>query len=280
MKKVLTIAGSDSSGGAGIQADLKTFAARGVYGMSALTAITAQNTLGVQGVFELPAEFVGQQIDTVMNDSGADAWKTGMLANADIIHVVAERARRYGVERLVVDPVMVAKSGDPLLQPAAQVALIQELLPLAYVVTPNHHEAQALTGLAIHTVEDMRRAAAAIRAFGARYVVVKGGHLPAASDAVDVLYDGQQFVEFRAPRVDTANTHGTGCTFASAIAAELAKGDTVIEAVRRAKAYLTAALQAAATLRIGKGHGPLDHLLGQTVDEPKSQWPIVGLSLA
>lgn len=280
MKKVLTIAGSDSSGGAGIQADLKTFAARGVYGMSALTAITAQNTLGVQGVFELPAEFVGQQIDSVMNDSGADAWKTGMLANADIIHVVAERARRYGVERLVVDPVMVAKSGDPLLQPAAQVALIQELLPLAYVVTPNHHEAQALTGLAIHTVEDMRRAAAAIRAFGARYVVVKGGHLPAASDAVDVLYDGQQFVEFRAPRVDTANTHGTGCTFASAIAAELAKGDTVIEAVRRAKAYLTAALQAAATLRIGKGHGPLDHLLGQTVDEPKSQWPIVGLSLA
>lgn len=280
MKKVLTIAGSDSSGGAGIQADLKTFAARGVYGMSALTAITAQNTLGVQGVFELPAEFVGQQIDSVMNDSAADAWKTGMLANADIIHVVAERARRYGVERLVVDPVMVAKSGDPLLQPAAQVALIQELLPLAYVVTPNHHEAQALTGLAIHTVEDMRRAAAAIRAFGARYVVVKGGHLPAASDAVDVLYDGQQFVEFRAPRVDTANTHGTGCTFASAIAAELAKGDTVIEAVRRAKAYLTAALQAAATLRIGKGHGPLDHLLGQTVDEPKSQWPIVGLSLA
>lgn len=270
MKKVLTIAGSDSGGGAGIQADLKTFAARGVYGMSALTAITAQNTLGVQGVFELPAEFVGQQIDSVMNDIGADAWKTGMLANAEIIHVVAERARRYGVERLVVDPVMVAKSGDPLLRPAAQTALIQELLPLAYVVTPNHHEARALTGLAIHTVEDMRRAAAAIRAFGARYVVVKGGHLPAANDAVDVLYDGEQFVEFCAPRLNTANTHGTGCTFASAIAAELAKGYAVIEAVRHAKAYLTAALQAAATLHIGQGHGPLDHLLGQTIGEPKS----------
>lgn len=266
MKRVLTIAGSDSGGGAGIQADLKTLAARGVYGMSALTAITAQNTIGVQGVFELPAEFVGQQIDSVMDDIGADAWKTGMLANAEIIHVVAERARRYGIERLVIDPVMVAKGGDPLLRPEAQTALIQDLIPLAYVVTPNHHEAQALTGLTIRTVEDMRQAAVAIHALGARYVVVKGGHLPDTSDAVDVLYDGQRFIEFRAARVDTANTHGTGCTFASAIAAELAKGHNIIEAVRLAKTYLTAALQAAVTLRIGRGHGPLNHWLGQEVE--------------
>ncbi|MCS7221113.1 MAG: bifunctional hydroxymethylpyrimidine kinase/phosphomethylpyrimidine kinase [Anaerolineae bacterium] len=266
LPRCLTIAGSDSGGGAGIQADLKTFAARGVYGMSALTAITAQNTVGVQGVFELPAEFVGQQIDSIMDDIGADAWKTGMLANAEIIHVVSDRARRYGIERLIVDPVMVAKGGDPLLRPEAQTALVQELIPLAYVVTPNHHEAQALTGLAIHTIEDMRQAAVAIHALGARHVVVKGGHLLKASDAVDVLYDGRQFIEFRAARVDTKNTHGTGCTFASAIAAELAKGRDIVDAIRIAKAYLTATLQAAAALQIGRGHGPLNHWLGQEVE--------------
>ncbi len=262
MKKVLTIAGSDSGGGAGIQADLKAFAARGVYGMSALTAITAQNTVGVQGVFELPADFVAQQIDSVMEDIGADAWKTGMLSNAEIIQVVADRARHYQVERLVVDPVMVAKSGDPLLRPEAREALIEALLPLAYVITPNHHEAQVLTGLEIRTVEDMRRAAVAIHEMGARHVVVKGGHLPEASNAVDVLYDGQTFTELDAPRLETPNTHGTGCTFASAIAAELAKGHPVPEAVRIAKAYLTAALRAAVDLRIGHGHGPLNHFLG------------------
>ncbi len=259
MRKVLSIAGSDSGGGAGIQADLKAFAARGVYGMSALTAITAQNTVGVQGVFELPAAFVAQQIDSVMSDIGADAWKTGMLSNAEIIQVVADRAQRYGVERLVVDPVMVAKSGDPLLREEAQEALIHELVPLAFVITPNHHEAQVLTGLEISTVEDMRAAAVAIHEMGARYVVVKGGHLPATTDAVDVLYDGQDFTEFSAPRIDTPNTHGTGCTFASAIAAELAKGHAVHEAVSMAKDYLTAALRAAVDLRIGRGHGPLNH---------------------
>ena len=265
MKKVLTIAGSDSGGGAGIQADLKAFAARGVYGMSALTAITAQNTVAVQGVFELPADFVARQIDSVMEDIGADAWKTGMLSNAEIIQVVADRARHYRVERLVVDPVMVAKSGDPLLRPEAREALIEALLPLAYVVTPNHHEAQVLTGLEIRTVEDMRRAAVAIHEMGARHVVVKGGHLPEAEDAVDVLYDGQTFTEFDAPRLETPNTHGTGCTFASAIAAELAKGQPVPEAVRIAKAYLTAALRAAVDLLIGHGHGPLNHFLGWEV---------------
>jgi len=268
MKKVLTIAGSDSGGGAGIQADLKTFAARGVYGMSALTAITAQNTVRVQGVYELPADFVGLQIDSVMGDIGADAWKTGMLSNAEIIHVVAGRAQHYAVERLVVDPVMVAKSGDPLLRPEAREALVHVLLPLAYVVTPNHHEAQVLTGLEIQAVDDMRRAARAIHEMGAQHVVVKGGHLPASSAAVDVLYDGQTFEAFEVGRLDTPNTHGTGCTFASAIAAELAKGLSVREAVRVTKAYLTAALQAGATLRIGRGHGPLDHFLGQAVTLP------------
>lgn len=259
MKKVLTIAGSDSGGGAGIQADLKAFSARGVYGMSAITALTAQNTVGVQGVHEVPASFVGQQIDSVMADIGADAWKTGMLANAEIIHTVAERARHYEVERFVIDPVMVAKSGDPLLREDAMDALRDELLPLAYVITPNHHEAEVLTGMEIRTVDDARRAAEAIHRQGARYALVKGGHLPAAEDAVDVLYDGNGFTEFRSPRIETKNTHGTGCTFASAIAAELAKGYDVRQAIQNAKDYLTGALRAGATLHIGQGHGPVDH---------------------
>lgn len=268
MKKVLTIAGSDSGGGAGIQADLKAFAARGVYGMSALTAITAQNTIGVQGVYELRADFVGLQIDAVMEDIGADAWKTGMLSNAEIIQVVVNRAQHYAVERLVVDPVMVAKSGDPLLRPEARDALIHALLPLAYLVTPNHHEARVLTGLEIQNVDDMRRAAQVIHEMGARHVVVKGGHLPATSAAIDVLYDGKAFEQFEAARVNTPNTHGTGCTFASAIAAELVKGLPVREAVGVAKAYVTAALRAGAMLKIGHGHGPLDHFLGRELFLP------------
>ncbi|MEA3377868.1 MAG: bifunctional hydroxymethylpyrimidine kinase/phosphomethylpyrimidine kinase [Chloroflexota bacterium] len=268
MKKVLTIAGSDSGGGAGMQADLKAFAARGVYGMSALTAITAQNTVGVQGVFELPADFVGQQIDSVMSDIGADAWKTGMLSNGEIIQVLADRARRYEIACLVVDPVMVAKSGDALLHREAREALIEELVPLSFVITPNHYEAEVLTGLQIETVADMREAAKAIHGMGARNAVVKGGHLPGSSGAIDVLYDGQEITEFEAPRVDTPNTHGTGCTYASSIAAELAKGHPVREAVGTAKAYLTAALQAAVDLEIGQGHGPLNHFLGRQVDFP------------
>ncbi|MDQ7028396.1 MAG: bifunctional hydroxymethylpyrimidine kinase/phosphomethylpyrimidine kinase [Ardenticatenia bacterium] len=269
MKRVLTIAGSDSGGGAGIQADLKAFAARGVYGMSALTAITAQNTVGVQGVFELPADFVARQIDSVMEDIGADAWKTGMLSNAEIIRVVADRVRHYGVEQLVVDPVMVAKSGDPLLRPEARQALVEALVPLAHVITPNHYEAQMLTGMEIRTVADAREAARRIHAMGARHVVVKGGHLPEAEArgvAVDVFFDGREWAELPAPRVHTRNTHGTGCTFASAIAAELAKGYQPLEAVRRARAYLLAALNTAVDLHIGKGHGPLNHFLGQEVE--------------
>jgi hydroxymethylpyrimidine/phosphomethylpyrimidine kinase len=259
MKKALTIAGSDSGGGAGIQADLKTFAACGVYGMSVLTAITAQNTVGVQGVFELPADFVGQQIDSVMDDIGADAVKTGMLSSAEIIRVVAEKVRRYGVQKLVVDPVMVAKSGDLLLRPEAREALVEELFPLAHVVTPNLHEAGVLTGKVIRTVEEMLEAAKALHEMGPRYVVVKGGHLPDGTDSLDILYDGKTVREFTAPRIETGNTHGTGCTFASAIAAGLARGRDAEQAVAEAKAYLTGALRAGANQQIGHGYGPVAH---------------------
>lgn len=259
MKKVLTVAGSDSGGGAGIQADLKTFAALGVYGTSALTAITAQNTLGVQGVFEIPAAIVRQQIDSVMTDIGADAWKTGMLCDAETVRAVAGRARHYGVRLLVIDPVMAASDGNRLLRSEARRVLVEELLSLAYVITPNCHEAQVLTGLEIRSVDDMCRAAEVIHGMGAQNVVVKGGHLPEALAAVDVLYDGCAFARFESPRLDTSNTHGTGCTFASAIAAELAKGYAVQDAVRTAKLYLMATLQAAVGMRIGHGQGPLDH---------------------
>ena len=255
MKTALTIAGSDSGGGAGIQADLKTFSALGVYGMSALTAITAQNTLGVRAVYELPPELVAAQIDAVIEDLGADAVKTGMLGSSPLIRVVAERVRAYGLQRLVVDPVMVAKSGDALLQPEAVAALRDQLLPLALVVTPNRPEAQVLTGRRVDSLAEAREAARALVDLGARYVVVKGGH--ATGPAIDVLYDGSGYEEFSAPRLDSRHTHGTGCTFASAIAAELAKDASVRDAVARAKEYLTAALEQAPGL--GHGHGPVHH---------------------
>lgn len=260
MKRALTIAGSDSGGGAGIQADLKTFAARGVFGMSAITALTAQNTLGVQGVLEIPPEFVAEQIDSVVRDIGVDVVKTGMIANAGIIEIVASKIREYRLASLVVDPVMMAKSGDPLLHPEARATLIRALLPLATVVTPNLPEAQVLSGLEIATLDDMRRAARAIYSLGPKNIVVKGGHLVDPEKSIDVLFDGERFEEFSAPRIETKNTHGTGCTFASAIAAELAKGATVNDAVRIAKEYLTEVLTASADLRIGRGHGPMNHM--------------------
>ena len=256
MKIALTIAGSDSGGGAGIQADLKTFAALGVYGMSVLTAITAQNTVGVRAVEELPPAFVGAQIDAVMEDIGADAAKTGMLANAAIIEVVARKVRQHGIRNLVVDPVMVAKSGDPLLRRDAVEALKGALLPLAHVVTPNVPEAEEILGRKLVSVEDFPRAAADIHALGPRHVVLKGGHRP--GEAVDLLYDGQVCREFRAPRLETRHTHGTGCTFAAAIAALLARGLAVEEAVGGAKDYLTRAIEQA--FPIGHGHGPVHHL--------------------
>ncbi len=257
MYRALTIAGSDSGGGAGIQADLKTFAALGVYGMSVLTSITAQNTVGVQGIYDLPPEFVGLQIDSVLTDIGADAVKTGMLSNTKIIALVAEKLRRYQVENLVIDPVMIAKSGDPLLREEAHVTLVHDLFPLAKVVTPNLHEARVLSRLPISNLEEMKEAAKAIHRLGPQNVVVKGGHLE--RESVDLLYDGRQFLELPGPRLETKNDHGTGCTFASAIAAGLAKGQDVPTAVKAAKEYITQALQGAIDWQLGQGHGPVHH---------------------
>jgi len=256
MKIALTIAGSDSGGGAGIQADLKTFAALGVYGMSVLTAITAQNTVGVRAVHELPAEFVAAQIDAVMEDIGADAAKTGMLANAAIIDVVARKVHEHGIANLVVDPVMVAKSGDPLLRRDAVAALKATLLPLAQVVTPNVPEAEEILGRRLVAEEDFRRAAVDIHALGPRHVVIKGGHRE--GEALDLFYDGREFRELSAPRLATRHTHGTGCTFAAAIAALLARGLLAADAVAGAKEYLTQAI--AQAFPIGRGYGPVHHL--------------------
>ena len=255
--RALTIAGSDSGGGAGIQADLKTFTALGIYGLSVLTSITAQNTLSVLGINDLPPEFVELQINAVLSDIGADAVKTGMLSNEGIIMAVTRKIEQYGVEKLVVDPVMRAKSGDALLDPEAEEALRQELIPLALVVTPNIPEAEVLSGMAISSFEDMREAAEKIKAFGPRYVLIKGGHLEWARQAVDILYDGKEFNLFQAPRVETKNTHGTGCTYSSAICAGLAKGLDVPEAVSQAKQYVTEAIMRSFSL--GEGHGPLNH---------------------
>jgi len=256
MPSVLTIAGSDSSAGAGIQADLKTFAALGVYGTSALTAVTAQNTLGVTAVHELPPEMVAAQIDTVVSDIRPDAVKTGMLASAAIIEVVAAKVKEHGLPNLVVDPVMVAKSGDPLLRKDAVSVLRDLLLPLAAVITPNLPEAAVLTGLELESKADIHRAAKEIVALGARAVVLKGGHVQGGK-AVDLLYDGREFREYSSPWIKTTSTHGTGCTFASAIAAFLARGEPLAEAVGHAKEYLTEALRRA--YPIGSGNGPVHH---------------------
>lgn len=255
--RALTIAGSDSGGGAGIQADLKTFAAYGVYGASAVTAVTAQNTLEVTDWLAMPPELVGKQIDAVLSDIGADAVKTGMLANAAIIGIVAEKMREHGVTQLVVDPVMVAKGGHKLLEDDAVAALIRDLLPLALVVTPNIPEAEVLTGRRIITWDDAREAAAQIAGMGAKTVVVKGGHFDDTASSTDLFFDGQHFRDFTSIRVQTTSTHGTGCTFASAIAAGLAKGLGVPGAVALAKSYVTLAIQHA--YPVGGGHGPVHH---------------------
>jgi hydroxymethylpyrimidine/phosphomethylpyrimidine kinase len=260
MKKALTIAGSDSCGGAGIQADLKTFSAFGVYGMSAITALTAQNTVGVQGVFDVSPDFVRKQIESVMTDIGVDAAKTGMLSNTAIVKTVAEAIRTFRVPNLVVDPVMIAKSGDPLLAGDARRAIREDLLPLATVITPNIFEAEALLGRTIGDLDAMRAAARDLRKIGCPWVVLKGGCLDIESQAIDVLYDGKEIVLLKSPRFDSRNTHGTGCTFASAIAAGLAKGLPPPEAVRRAKDYIAEAIRSA--IPIGSGHSPPNHLTG------------------
>jgi hydroxymethylpyrimidine/phosphomethylpyrimidine kinase len=256
MRTVMTIAGSDSSGGAGVQADLKTFAALGVYGTCAITAVTAQDSRRVHAVHEVPPELVAAQIDAIVSDIGADAVKTGMLASAEIVRTVAARVREHRLANVVVDPVLAAKSGDCLLDEDAIAVLKSDLLPLATVVTPNLPEAEALTGRRLETEADLEAAAREITALGAKAVVITGGHA-SGPEAVDLLYEGRGFRRFAAPRLATRHGRGTGCTFAAAIAAGLAQGMGIEEAVGRAKEYLTAALERAVGL--GKGPGPLQH---------------------
>lgn len=256
MKTALTIAGSDSGGGAGIQADLKTFAAHGVYGTSAIAAVTAQNTLGVTSFMALPSDLIIAQMEAVASDIGVDATKTGMLANAAIVEAVAAAIDDLELPRVVVDPVMIAKSGDRLLEEEAVSAIRAELLRRAYVVTPNAPEAEVLAGIAVRTIADAREAARRIHKLGPSAVVVKGGHLD-TPEVVDLLFDGRAFTEFTGPRVASRNSHGSGCTFAAALTANLAIGYPLVEATRRAKDYVVGAIRHG--LPIGRGHGPMDH---------------------
>ncbi|MCX8060274.1 MAG: bifunctional hydroxymethylpyrimidine kinase/phosphomethylpyrimidine kinase [Aquificaceae bacterium] len=257
MARALTIAGSDSGGGAGIQADLKTFTALGVYGMCAITSVTVQNTQGVYGVVDMPPQVVYDQIRVVAEDIGVDAFKTGMLSNEEIIHAVAKAIEDFKLSNFVLDPVMRAKSGNPLLRRSAREALVRELLPRALVVTPNIPEAEELCGFQIKTLQDMERACREIYSLGSSSVLVKGGHRE-GEEVVDVLYDGVSFEYFKGKFVNTKNTHGTGCTLSSAITAYLAKGYALREAVREAKAYIQGAIEN--SLPLGKGHGPLNHV--------------------
>ena len=253
--RALTIAGSDSGAGAGIQADLKTFAAHGVYGTCAITAVTAQNTLKVDEVLELPTSLIESQIDAVVLDIGVDVVKTGMLSSSAIIEVVAAKVKEHNLRRLVVDPVMVAKGGDRLLQETAVDTMREVLLPLATVITPNAPEAGVLVGKKIETLDDARSAARELVLMGAKAAIVKGGHLP--GPPTDILYDGTEFRAFTSQRIEGTSTHGTGCTFASAIAANLAKGMSLRDAASAAKKYVTSAIRNA--VPIGHGHGPLNH---------------------
>ena len=255
--KALTIAGSDSGGGAGIQADLKTFQELGVFGTSAITALTAQNTLGVHGVFPQSLEAIEAQIDAVLSDIGADAVKTGMLFSSEIIELVAKKIDEFKIDQVVVDPVMIAKGGAELLQEEAVQALRTHLIPKATIITPNLPEAaRLLNDDKIETVDEMEDAAKRLYELGPQFVVVKGGHLD-GSQAVDLLYDGQEIVHYKIERVPSKHTHGTGCTFASAITAELAKGENVVDAVNTAKTFITCAIKEG--LNIGHGIGPTHH---------------------
>jgi hydroxymethylpyrimidine/phosphomethylpyrimidine kinase len=254
VKRVLTVAGSDSGGGAGIQADLKTMLACGVHGMSVVVAVTAQNSVGVSGVWELPVEAVSGQLDAVLGDIGVDAVKTGMLSSPEIVAVVADRLRDTAAP-IVVDPVGVSKHGDALLRADAVDVLRSDLLPLATVATPNLAEVEMLTGVVVRRESDLRKAADSVLTLGPRWVLVKGGHLE--GDAVDLLTDGTVEHVLRAPRLDNRHTHGTGCTLASAVASYLARGDDVFVAVTKAKHYVTGAI--AAGFPLGSGIGPVDH---------------------
>ncbi|MEM0489975.1 MAG: bifunctional hydroxymethylpyrimidine kinase/phosphomethylpyrimidine kinase [Ignisphaera sp.] len=255
MKKALTIAGSDSGGGAGIQADLKTFAALGVHGMSVITSVTAQNTYEVRAVHDIPLDIIKAQFEAVVEDIGVDAAKTGMLSRYEVVELVSSLIKSYSIP-VVVDPVMVAKSGAPLLRENAIEALIKYLIPIATVVTPNRFEAEKLTSIAIKSIDDAKRAARKIvEDLGARAAIVKGGHME-GEESIDILYVDGVYREFRAKRIETRNTHGTGCSFSAAIAAELAKGKNIVEAVKTAKEFITIAIEHG--LPIGKGHGPVN----------------------
>lgn len=259
--RVLTIAGSDSGGGAGIQADLKTFSALGCYGMSVITALTAQNTVAVTGIQPVPPAFIAQQIEAVMEDIGVDAVKIGMLHSSQVIETVAERLTHYAGPQIVLDPVMVAKSGDKLLQDEAIEALRTVLIPIATVVTPNLPEAGVLLDRSEEAVANqLERASRELTRLGPKAVLLKGGHL-AGDQSRDLLYEKETdtLLSLDAERVETTNTHGTGCTLSSAIAAFLARGFSVPEAIRKAKTYLTAALEAGAAYQLGQGHGPVHH---------------------
>jgi len=255
----LTIAGSDSGGGAGIQADLKTFSALGVYGASVIAALTAQNTQGVRAIHDAPPDFIAAQMDAVFEDLDIRAVKIGMLSRSEVIETVAAGLQRHTAPHIVLDPVMVATSGDPLLQPDAVATLRDRLVPLAEVITPNLPEAALLAGReAARDEAAMQETAKALLDLGPKTVLLKGGHL-SDGEAIDLLYDGTEIIRLAAPRVDTPNTHGTGCTLSSAVAAFLAHGKSLPEAVRAAKDYLTAALAAADQLKVGGGHGPVHH---------------------
>ena len=258
--KVLTIAGSDSGGGAGIQADLKTFAAIGCYGMSVITALTAQNTRGVTAIHALPPSFAVAQMTAVFTDIGADAVKIGMLYSAELIEAVTETLNKYRARNIVLDPVMVAQSGDKLLQDDAIEAIREHLMPVADVVTPNLPEAEVLLGQKIETFEDMRRAARSLAQFGGRSILIKGGHLEERKSS-DLLYltEEDRFVILEAERVDSRNNHGTGCTLSSAIAAYISRGSQIEDAVRKAKTFIQNAIRAGAAYKIGHGHGPVHH---------------------
>jgi hydroxymethylpyrimidine kinase / phosphomethylpyrimidine kinase / thiamine-phosphate diphosphorylase len=260
MNKVLTIAGSDSGGGSGIQADLKTILSLGGYGMSVVTAVTAQNTLGIQGMVPIAPEFVAMQLESTLGDIGADCVKTGMLVNAEIVRVVAEKIAKYQIEKVVVDPVLASEWGSVLLDEEGRKAVVKELFPVAHLLTPNIPEAEILTGKTIATVSDMKKAAKRLQKMGPKYVLVKGGHLKEM--AVDVLHDGSQHYEFSTQRVRTRHTHGTGCTLASAIATRLAQGISLVECIDQAKRYLYRALRF--SLSLGSGIGPTNHFASIT----------------
>lgn len=255
IKNLLTIAGSDCSGGAGIQADLKTFAAHGAFGMSVIVSVVAENTCRVISIQDITPEIISDQMDAVFEDIAVDGVKVGMLSRIESMKVVVKKLREYRPKIIVIDPVMVAKGGCSLMQENALKTLIDEIIPLAFILTPNIPEAETITGIKISNFEDMKKAAVSIYRMGAQNVVVKGGHL--TGDAEDLLFDGDNFYTFEAKRINTKNTHGTGCTFSSSIAANIANGMDIREAVQASKKYITLAIEHA--LPIGKGHGPTNH---------------------